>query len=990
MTTLSSPPAPSAFHARSGLGPPNLEPRATSLTQLAVMALVPALIGLLYVGAALQLHDRLHAPWGEREVLTAAGLALLGLVVLDRARAWGGSRGVAIAGSSLLLMTVGTILAARFAAPATYTPWPAVAALAAFLVTGYFWNARRRLLTLVPASAGFAKLMLLSGAALMLLPRLRPATAHPDAYVSADILGHGFLTGEFGRILVVLGLGTLLAIHAPHLIVLERGTRLPPRTTRRATIGAGLVPVAVAAACNDLGPALILYAVLALALYCITSRRRYPLIATALAGLGGIVVWVVSHKVQGRVMDWLHPLGFDEHAPLRQVTSARFSMAWTGVFGHGLGGAPISAPGRVPVATSDYALVQTTAELGGLVLGLIVVLYGTLIVLSWSAVRGAPTGVEQTRTVCVAAAVSAHIVVIVGGVSGLLPLAGLTSPLISGGASSAIAFMVLMAYLVTTPREETESSTRREKSMARTLPRGALPAPTSRRERAAGRRVAGIRRGRPASRIAPWLATGAVGLLSMSMVLFSEQVTSNELNRQGRNPLLQQSASLNRGQVLTADGRRAAWTENPGAPDLATRRTDESLGLFDLVGLAVPGGTRTGLELNGATLRCGGPLGSSAPSGDPARCRPADLHLTIDSVLQKVAVTALKNADPSDPAVGGVVVLDDRGAIRAWASQPTVSPSTDVFGKVHTRTASEPAVTALDVLTDLQDAPGSPLTSKVSSTLEPPGSTMKIVVLAAVLRAGISTYTPPTAAFQVTATYRIRNHGVCGGPVVEAFAVSCNGAFARLGLLVGPAALGRTGAALGLDLDRVPGLDVASAHLPADGLGRAETAGSAIGQWNDATSLLGMTSVGATISTDGTPHPPYVVDAVCRGTRQVPRSGAGRPPARARVLTEKQVTVVQTAMRAVVTRGTATSLDSVPGKVSAKTGTATTSRGRSIAWLIGYVNTPDGHRATVGVMLLPTRHVPSPVGGLEAAAVAKPVLSALASRPLTPLRGCRS
>jgi hypothetical protein len=255
------------------------------------------------------------------------------------------------------------------------------------------------------------------------------------------------------------------------------------------------------------------------------------------------------------------------------------------------------------------------------------------------------------------------------------------------------------------------------------------------------------------------------------------------------------------------------------------------------------------------------------------------------------------------------------------------------------------------------------------SALQPPGSTMKIVTTTAALDAGLVkiTDTFPYASESNIGGYILHNANgeVCGGTLLNAFAVSCNSVFAPLGVKVGGARLVAMAERFGFNQPT----DIAGAAEPtipsASRIGSDTDVGSsAIGQGEVESTALGMTDVAATIAMGG--------------RRPIPTLLAGLPPHFVRVTSPQVAGLVQRMMVAVVQFGTGTSAE-IPGvTVAGKTGTAelgntnglTANPDNTDAWFVGYA--PVGAPRIVAGALFPN----AGAGGATAAPPVHDVLLA--------------
>jgi peptidoglycan glycosyltransferase len=260
------------------------------------------------------------------------------------------------------------------------------------------------------------------------------------------------------------------------------------------------------------------------------------------------------------------------------------------------------------------------------------------------------------------------------------------------------------------------------------------------------------------------------------------------------------------------------------------------------------------------------------------------------------------------------------------------------------------------------------------SDLQPPGSTMKMITVSAVLTAHLAT--PATVFADASSatidgyTLQNANGEVCGGTLINAFAVSCNSVFAPLGARLGGARLVAMAEKFGFNQPS-PFPGAAISEIPsASTIGDALAVGSsAIGQGMVLTSALEMTDVGATMA--------------MAGRRPIPTLVYGQKPRFVRVLSRHVAGEVQQMMIAVVQYGTGTAAQ-IPGvTVAGKTGTAelTTTQGpganqqanqnqNTDAWFVGYA--PVGAPRIVVGALFPQNGA----GGATAAPAVRQVLIA--------------
>ena len=325
----------------------------------------------------------------------------------------------------------------------------------------------------------------------------------------------------------------------------------------------------------------------------------------------------------------------------------------------------------------------------------------------------------------------------------------------------------------------------------------------------------------------------------------------------------------------------------------------------------------------------------------------------------------------------GGTLLEGRRVVRRAASHPAQAVRTTI--DLHIEAAAVSAlggrlggVAALDPHTGQVRA----LAGIAFSGPQPPGSTFKLVTLAAVLTGHVA---KPTDTFPV-ATHALidgvpldnANGESCGGTLENAFVQSCNSVFAPLGVRVGAKRLVDMAERFGFnDPAPFPGAKPSTIPHPDGITSNLDVGSTAIGQGKVLATPLEMASIAQAIAAGGVQYRPTIV----AGPRPFPRRAIDRRIAR----------TMRRLMVEVVRRGTGTSAALPTVEVAGKTGTAelgntrgpnATSGGaaNTDAWFASFA--PAKHaRIAVGVML-----IRAGAGGQTAAPVARQVLSAALSR----------
>ncbi len=195
---------------------------------------------------------------------------------------------------------------------------------------------------------------------------------------------------------------------------------------------------------RDLGSALLFFLLFIVMLWVATGRLSYLVVGFLLFVLGAIGSWAAFDHVQERVSVWLNPWA-DPQGNGYQIIQAAFALAWGGTSGVGPG---LGIAGRIPYDETDFIYAVIGEELG--LLGTTAVLCAFLL-LAGSGLRIARQSSDPfgaLLAVGLTTLIAFQAFIIMGGVTRLLPLTGVTLPFVSYGGSSLLANYVLLALLV--------------------------------------------------------------------------------------------------------------------------------------------------------------------------------------------------------------------------------------------------------------------------------------------------------------------------------------------------------------------------------------------------------------------------------------------------------------------------------------------------------------------------------------------------------------
>jgi cell division protein FtsW (lipid II flippase) len=296
---------------------------------------------------------------------------------------------------------------------------------------------------------------------LMILPRLPGIGDQVNgAYLGVHIPGlFVFQPPEFAKIGLVVFLASYLRDTRQLLVVGARrvlGVTIPPIKHFGPVVVIWGLAMAILVVLSDVGSSVMFYGALLAMLYVATNRLSFVVVGLIAAAIGFWYLGTHIPHIHARVETWLHPLNPRLYnAPLGsyQVANSLFAQAAGGLFGQGFGEAILSMPGPrgatlLPYAQTDMIYAVVTDELG--LFGATAVLL-TYLIFVW---RGFKTALlardsfSKLLATGLTAMFALQVFVIVGGVTRVIPLTGVTLPFISYGGSSIIANFVLLALLL--------------------------------------------------------------------------------------------------------------------------------------------------------------------------------------------------------------------------------------------------------------------------------------------------------------------------------------------------------------------------------------------------------------------------------------------------------------------------------------------------------------------------------------------------------------
>jgi peptidoglycan glycosyltransferase len=256
-----------------------------------------------------------------------------------------------------------------------------------------------------------------------------------------------FQPGEIAKI--------VLAIFFASYLVEKRdvlGRKLPSRASSMLARARYFGPILLAwgaslvvlVAEKDLGSSLLFFGLFVTMLWVATAWGLYLVAGAGMFGIGAALSWSAFSHVKERIDVWIDPWSRASTQGF-QVLQALFGMGTGGVTGSGLG---LGDPQRIPAAETDLIFAAIGEELGLLGTSAIIIAFLTTVGIGLRIAVRARSEFEQLLAVGLTTILGLQAFLIIGGVTRLLPLTGITLPFVSYGGSSLVANYVLLALLL--------------------------------------------------------------------------------------------------------------------------------------------------------------------------------------------------------------------------------------------------------------------------------------------------------------------------------------------------------------------------------------------------------------------------------------------------------------------------------------------------------------------------------------------------------------
>ena len=197
---------------------------------------------------------------------------------------------------------------------------------------------------------------------------------------------------------------------------------------------------------DDIGTSALFFGLFVVMIYVATQRTSWLLIGVGLFVAGALAASQLSSHVGDRFDVWLHPFaGANPSGLAYQPLQGLYGLAFGGVLGRGLGG---GQPYLTPLVQSDYIFTAFGEEIGLTGVMALLIIYGLIVQRGLRAAVSVRDPFAKLLAGGLSFTLALQVFVIVGGVSFLIPLTGITTPFLSQGGSSLVASWMLIALLI--------------------------------------------------------------------------------------------------------------------------------------------------------------------------------------------------------------------------------------------------------------------------------------------------------------------------------------------------------------------------------------------------------------------------------------------------------------------------------------------------------------------------------------------------------------
>ncbi|HEV7948920.1 MAG TPA: FtsW/RodA/SpoVE family cell cycle protein [Glaciihabitans sp.] len=291
-----------------------------------------------------------------------------------------------------------------------------------------------------------------SGIVLLLLPMLPIIGSTVNgARLWIAIGPFSFQPGELGKIALAIFFAGYLVTARDSLSMVGRkfmGMTFPRARDLGPIVVVFFASMAVLIFQRDLGTSLLYFGLFLVMIYVATGRASWIVLGLSMFLIGGLFAYQTLSYVNGRVHAWLNPFdpqNYEQGGGSYQLVTGLFGFAHGGLVGTGLGS---GRPDLIPLAESDYIIPALGEELGLVGLFAILALYLLFVSRGFRIAFSGQDDFGRLLGVGLSFVIALQVFIVIGGVTRVIPLTGLTTPFLAAGGSSLVANWIIAALLL--------------------------------------------------------------------------------------------------------------------------------------------------------------------------------------------------------------------------------------------------------------------------------------------------------------------------------------------------------------------------------------------------------------------------------------------------------------------------------------------------------------------------------------------------------------